>query len=132
IIQKMTMKQIDERYHSTSGLKRDLIEVQKLLADGDSDGLEDFKVGLHDVSSTFCLPSSMIGRKEEHDKIVRVIEKVSKRHAASSAVAANGAKKSGLYSLSSNSFVSDTRPNDLETGDGSSDGTSSHGGDINS
>ncbi|KAH0542799.1 hypothetical protein FGG08_002847 [Glutinoglossum americanum] len=131
IIQKMTMKQIDERYHSTSGLKRDLLEVQKLLADGNSEGLQNFKVGIRDVSSTFCLPSSMIGRKEEHDKIVRVIEKVSKRHSATSGVA-NGAsnpQKNSLFSIGSNSSVSEGR---LDNGDGSSDGASSHGGEAGS
>ncbi|KAH0558987.1 hypothetical protein GP486_004400, partial [Trichoglossum hirsutum] len=129
IIQKMTMKQIDERYHSTSGLKRDLMEVQKLLAEGDCEGLVNFKVGVRDVSSTFVLPSSMIGRREEHDRIVKVIEKVSKRHGAASA-AANGAsnlKKNGLFSISSNSSVSEGR---LDNGDGSSDGASSHGGEA--
>jgi predicted ATPase/serine/threonine protein kinase len=131
IIQKMTMKQIDERYHSTSGLKRDLIEVQQLLADGDSEGLQNFKLGAHDVSSFFCLPSSMIGRKEEHDKIVRVIAKVSKRHSATGGPGsgASSLKKNGLFSISSNSSISEGRP---DNGDGSSDGTSSHGGDIGS
>lgn len=79
IIQKMTRKQIDERYHSTAGLKHDFVEVRKLLQDGDTEALANFVIGLKDVSSFFVLPTLIFGRMNEQDKILKVIEKVHKR-----------------------------------------------------
>lgn len=84
IIQKMTSKSINDRYHSASGLKHDLREIERLLGDGDSASLGTFKIATKDISSYFILPASMIGREEEHDEIVKVIEKVAKRHLQSS------------------------------------------------
>jgi len=99
IISKMTAKSISERYHSASGLRHDLIEVQKLLGDGDSTALKNWKIATKDVSSFFILPNVMIGRSQEHDEIVRVIDKVSKRHIIG--------QKQGVYSLSSSSSLVD-------------------------
>ena len=79
IIQKMTQKQIDERYHSTSGLKHDLVELQRILSDGDGEALINFKIGLKDVSSFFVLPTNIFGRVEERGKIIKIIEKVARR-----------------------------------------------------
>lgn len=79
IVQKMTRKQIDERYHSTAGLKHDLVEVRKLIQNGDTEALENFAIGLKDVSSFFVLPTLIFGRMNEQDKILKVIEKVYKR-----------------------------------------------------
>ena len=79
IVQKMTRKQIDERYHSTSGLKHDFVEVRKLLQNGDTEALANFVIGLKDVSSFFVLPTLIFGRMDEQDKILKVIEKVYKR-----------------------------------------------------
>ena len=79
IIQKMTQKQIDERYHSTSGLKHDLVELQRMLGDGDGEALMNFKIGLKDVSSFFVLPTNIFGRDEEREKIIQVVEKVARR-----------------------------------------------------
>lgn len=122
IIQKMTQKQIDERYHSISGLKHDLIEVQKLLGDGDVAAIKDFKIGRRDVSSFFILPAITIGRKAEHEKIIQVIEKVLKKQQT-----ANGkANAHALYSISSNSSISESRVDSFDIGEGSSD-SSSHG-----
>lgn len=120
IIRKMTQKQIDDRYHSTSGLKHDLVEVQKLLGDGDSEALANFKPGSKDVSSFFVLPTGMFGREEEHERIVRVIEKVSKRQRGNLDLSSSGIY--GLHSTSASS-ISDERFN----APGSSD-TSSQGG----
>lgn len=78
IIQKMTQKQIDERYHSTSGVKHDLIEVQRMLGEGDNEGLSKFVIGAKDVSSFFVLPAHISGRQEERDKIVEVIERMAR------------------------------------------------------
>ncbi|MCJ1477411.1 hypothetical protein MMC13_006082 [Lambiella insularis] len=79
IIQKMTQKQIDERYHSASGLKHDLVALQKMLVNGDQDALQNFEPGKKDVSSFFMLPTALFGREEEHEKIVNVIDKVAQR-----------------------------------------------------
>lgn len=80
IIQKMTAKTIHERYHSTSGLRYDLIEVRRLLSIGDAESLKDWNIATKDVSSFFVLPDIMVGRTEEHDRIVKVIDKVARRH----------------------------------------------------
>ena len=79
IIQKMTQKQIDERYHSTSGLKHDLVGLQRILGDGDGEALMNFKIGLKDVSSFFVLPTNIFGREEQRERIIKVIERVSRR-----------------------------------------------------
>jgi serine/threonine protein kinase len=97
IVSKMTAKSIGERYHSASGLRHDLVEVRKLLEDGDSTALRTWKIATKDVSSFFILPTVMFGRAQEHDEIVKIIDKVSKRHIAS--------QKQGVYSLSSGSSL---------------------------
>ncbi|KAG8528248.1 uncharacterized protein KY384_007165 [Bacidia gigantensis] len=79
IIQHMTQKQIVDRYHSASGLKHDLIEVRRLLGDGDSDALAKFQIGTKDVSSFFLLPSQQFGREEAHKTLLKVIDKVGHR-----------------------------------------------------
>ena len=76
ILQKMTQKQIDDRYHSMSGVKHDLIEVQRLLGEGDNEGLFNFRIGSKDVSSFFVLPTSIFGRDRERKKVVEVIENI--------------------------------------------------------
>lgn len=81
IIQKCTAKSIADRYHSASGLKHDLVMVQKLLGDGDSAALLDMEIGTKDVSSFFMLPTSMIGRHGERDELVKVISRVAQSHA---------------------------------------------------
>lgn len=83
IIQIMTQKQMDERYHSISGVKHDLVEVQRLLGEGDNESLADFRTGLKDISSFFVLPT-MSGKQEDCEKIVEVIEKVAKWQKAKS------------------------------------------------
>ncbi|KAI9812357.1 MAG: hypothetical protein M1832_000445 [Thelocarpon impressellum] len=121
IVQKMTMKQIDERYHSASGLKHDLIMLQGFLGDGDGDALRNFKIATRDVSSYFNLPTQMVGRKGEHDRIVRIIERVSKRSGSMTL-------KRGFYSISSSSStMSEGHFDSLEVAETSSDGASSHG-----
>jgi len=73
IIQRMTQKQIDDRYHSTSGVKHDLLEVQRLLGEGDSEGLTNFRLCLKDVPSFFVLPTNISGREKEREKIIEII-----------------------------------------------------------
>ncbi|KAI9684728.1 MAG: hypothetical protein M1829_000103 [Trizodia sp. TS-e1964] len=124
IIQKMTCKRIDERYHSASGLKYDLIQLRKSLDNEHSTALQSTQIASRDVSSLFTLPSNMIGRKEEHDKLVKIIERVSKQHRSA-------VSRMSLYTISSNSSVSDARLDSFEAlNDASSDGQSSHGANF--
>lgn len=80
IIQKCTAKNVTDRYHSASGLRHDLVQVQKYLGDGDLAALKDFVIAEHDVSSFFMLPTDMIGRKKEKEDIIKVINRVSRNH----------------------------------------------------
>lgn len=102
IIQKMTAKSIGERYHSVSGLRYDLMEIRKLLGDGNSTALKNWQIAINDVSSFFVLPTVMIGRAEEHDEVVKIIDKVSRRHIIG--------QRQDVYSISSGSSVSEGRP----------------------
>ena len=78
LIHKMTQKQIEERYHSTSGLKHDLIEIRRLLGEGDAEGLQEYVVGTKDVSSFFVLPTKVLGREKEHATIVNTAKSLAK------------------------------------------------------
>lgn len=80
IISKATAKAVGERYHSASGLRHDLVEVRRLLGAGDSAALKNWQIATKDVSPSFILPTTMIGRTAEHDAVVKAIEKVSRRH----------------------------------------------------
>ncbi|KAI9791180.1 MAG: hypothetical protein M1816_004172 [Peltula sp. TS41687] len=119
LIQKMTMKQMDDRYHSASGLKYDLLELQTILADGDGEALKNFKLATRDVSSYFNLPKSMVGRQIEHDKIVDIIEMVSKRFQRRRPLQAEPP------GLSSHLSTSDGRLDSTDSLDNASDTTSS-------
>jgi len=99
IIQKMTSKQIDERYSSTSGLKHDFVELQRILAEGDGQALLNFQLGSRDVSSIFMLPTGIYGRGEEHERIVAVIDRVAKVQPLS----LDRSGGSGMYSMVSGS-----------------------------
>lgn len=124
IIQKMTQKQIDERYHSISGLKHDLVQIQKILGDGDAGALSNFKIGSKDISSFFVLPSNVFGRVDERDKIVKVIEKVAKQQKQPFDSSSSGAL--GLQSNSA-SAPSEGRLEALENSNRSSDTSSQTG-----
>jgi hypothetical protein len=123
VIQRMTQKNIEERYHSTSGLKFDLIRIRELLSEGDVLQLKSFQVGTKDVSCFFNLPLKQIGREKEHKIIVDVIERVSKRRRKTP----NFGK--GLNSISSNSSYSEPRMEASQLEDIISDSTSSRGSD---
>lgn len=79
VIQKMTRKNIDERYNSTSGLKYDLKHIQSMLQNGDMEGLKAFKIGSKDVSAFFNLPSHMVGRTKEKQHLIKLIKEIAKR-----------------------------------------------------
>ncbi|KAL8654658.1 MAG: hypothetical protein Q9210_001380 [Variospora velana] len=96
IIQRMTQKQIDDRYHATSGLKHDLVELRRILGEGDSEGLIDFQIGSKDVSSSFVLPTVLLGRSQEQRRIVQAMEKVVLKQQS-----VRGANGSHVHSLTS-------------------------------
>ena len=103
VIQRMTQKNIEERYHSTSGLKYDLVKIRELLSEGDAAGLIKFQLGTKDISCFFNLPLKQIGRDKEKNAIVDIIERVSKRRRMAPMFS------NALNSLSSNSSFSDPR-----------------------
>ncbi|KAF3491203.1 two-component sensor protein histidine protein kinase [Arthroderma uncinatum] len=115
VIQRMTKKQIGERYHTISAVKWDFQQISKLLGDGDADALKKFQVAQRDVSSFFTLPCGMFGRKMEFDRIMSVVNKAYKRRQA--AVTPN---KTSLYTRSSNSSISGDRVDNVDI-DASSD-----------
>jgi serine/threonine protein kinase len=121
VIQRMTQKNIDERYHSTSGLKHDLVKLRELLSEGDAEGLQRFQLGLKDVSCFFNLPLKQIGRDKERNTIIDVIERVSKRRRTTPMLG------NALNNLSSNSSFSDPRMETNQLDDILSDSTSSRG-----
>ena len=120
LINKMTQKQIEERYHSTSGLKHDLIEIRKLLGEGDAEGLRTYSVGTKDVSSFFVLPTKIFGRDKEHAKIIDVAKTLAIAQQSYQDDSANGLAALGSTSAST---ISD-RLNQLEVGSQSSDKSS--------
>lgn len=100
LVYKMTQKQIEERYHSTSGLKHDLIEIQRLLGEGDSEGLQNYTVGTKDVSSFFVLPTRVYGREEEHAKIVETARALATVQQSTQETVVNGLAALGSTSVS--------------------------------
>ena len=120
IIQRMTQKQIDDRYHSTSGLRHDLVELKRLLGEGDHEALVNFKIGSKDVSSFFILPTSILGRAQEQKKIIDALEKVAVKQQGMHQP--NGVRMNSITSTS-NSTVSD-RNDALEATTRSSDTSS--------
>lgn len=122
VIEKMTQKAVNERYHTISSVKRDLVQISQLLGDGDSEALKDFQIAQRDVSSFFTLPSRMFGRKEEYKKLIEVVEKVYRRQQSAYARATTQST-SGLGSTSS---ISEGRVDSFEIASGSSDSGSFH------
>jgi serine/threonine protein kinase/tetratricopeptide (TPR) repeat protein len=113
IIAKMTQKNIEDRYKSTSGLKRDLVRVQKMLCEGNLDGLRTFRLAEKDVSAFFSLPTYQIGREKEKKIITDLIDTVSKKlsrrglHNKLISVSSNSSK-SGEYNTANDDAVSDS------------------------
>ncbi|KAF2770401.1 hypothetical protein EJ03DRAFT_382079 [Teratosphaeria nubilosa] len=121
VIQKMTNKNMDDRYNSSTGVKHDLIELRRILTEGNQEALASFRVATEDVSSLFILPTHLVGREEQRQVIMDVIEKAAQRSARQAPVT-----RKGLYSLSSgSSIMSGDKPDasileDLISEDGSS------------
>ncbi len=100
VIDRMIQRNIEDRYHSTSGLKFDLIQIRELLSEGDVEGLKNFPIGSKDISCFFNLPLKQIGREKERQTIIDVLQRVAKQRRTSAKT---------LNSLSSNSSFSDQR-----------------------
>ncbi|KAL2834960.1 hypothetical protein BDW59DRAFT_1617 [Aspergillus cavernicola] len=122
VIQKMTHKTVNERYHTISSVKRDLAQISQLLGDGDSEALKDFQVAQRDVSSFFTLPSKMFGRQGEYEKVIGVVGKVSKRQQSAYSKATTQLSSR----LGSNSSVSEGRVDSFDLASVSSDSGSFH------
>jgi len=98
VIHKMTQKNMDDRYHSSAGLKYDLQEIKRSLREGDSEAVAIFVPGSKDVSCFFQLPRAQIGRQAQRRAVIDVIGKAASRAAHTTPVS-----KRGLFSLSSHS-----------------------------
>jgi signal transduction histidine kinase/predicted ATPase/DNA-binding response OmpR family regulator/serine/threonine protein kinase len=105
IIQKCTAKNVADRYHSASGLRHDLVQVQQYLTQGDIQSLTDMPIGTNDASSFFMLPTGMFGREKEKAELLRVIDRISKSHALHTRDQSN--KFSDGSSLINDLFVAD-------------------------
>ncbi|KAL8947130.1 MAG: hypothetical protein Q9222_006554 [Ikaeria aurantiellina] len=134
IIQRMTQKQIGDRYHSISGVKYDLILLRRILGDGDAQALTNFQVGSQDVSSSFVLPTMMLGRLEERTKIIQAARRVAQKQEAMHHALhhVNGAHTHSLNSTaaSTNSDRNEpieaaTRSSDVSSQEGKEDDASS-------
>jgi serine/threonine protein kinase len=121
IVQKMTHKSMDDRYNSASGVKHDLQTLKKILTDGDTKALDDFKIASNDVSCFFKLPTHLVGREKQRQTIVDAIEQAAKRFARTQPLS-----KKGLINLSSGtSFTSSDRLDSMVLDDLLSDSASS-------
>ncbi|KAJ9141871.1 Two-component system protein A 1 [Pleurostoma richardsiae] len=117
IVQKCTAKNVADRYQSASGLRHDLVKVQEFLSEGDWLALKEWQIASKDVSSFFMLPNLMIGRAQEREVLLKVIDRVAKSHAIS--------HKAGINRFSDGSTLSTEF---LDGADASSEGASSEGG----
>jgi serine/threonine protein kinase len=100
VIQKMTHRNMDERYNSISGVKHDLQQLKKIMIDADKDALERFKVATTDISCFFNLPTHLVGRDQQQQTVIAVIEKAAHRTTRAAPVT-----RRGLYSISSGSSM---------------------------
>jgi serine/threonine protein kinase len=87
VIAKATAKNVSERYHSVSGLQHDLVELRRLVAaeeleDEDNEEeparaaeMDNWKIGSKDVSPFFTLPRIMVGRTQERNAIVEILDR---------------------------------------------------------
>ena len=100
VIRKMTQRNMDDRYNSSSGVKHDLQELRKILTDGDQEALTNFKLATSDISCFFHLPAHLVGRDTQRETIVGVLEKAAQRSARAAAIT-----RKRLFSLGSSSSV---------------------------
>jgi hypothetical protein len=116
----MTHKAMDDRYNSASGVKHDLQTLKKILTDGDTKALDEFKIASNDVSCFFKLPTHLVGRQKQRDSIIDAIEKAAARFAQKAPLS-----KKGLILGSGTSFTSSDRLDSMVLDDLISDSASS-------
>lgn len=125
VIQKMTHKSKEDRYNSASGVKYDLQKLKRVLTDGDEAALANFKPATNDASCFFCLPATLVGRDEQRQLILRVIEKAAQRSARAAPIT-----RKGLFSLNcGSSMISSDRPAELSLLDDIISESTSSGGE---
>lgn len=90
------------------------------MVDGDEEALKAFKIGTKDVSSFFVLPTALFGREKEHEKIVKITDKVARTQRSIPSSGWNA-----VYSFSTGSSNSDGRHDANEVGEEGSSDTSS-------
>ncbi|KAK4497878.1 hypothetical protein PRZ48_010533 [Zasmidium cellare] len=101
VIQKMTARNMDDRYNSTSGVKHDMQQLKKILMEGDQSALANFQIASTDLSCFFTLSSQLVGRKKQRKAIIDVIEAAAERAARNGPILG----RKTLYSISSGSSV---------------------------
>lgn len=121
VIQKMTARNMDDRYNSCTGAKHDLNQLKGILTDGDRAALAGFRVAQADVSSSFIMPLGLVGRDTQRQTILAIIDKAAKRAARTPPITRNA-----LMSLSaSSSSMSGERMEGFTFEDESSESTES-------
>jgi signal transduction histidine kinase/predicted ATPase/serine/threonine protein kinase/DNA-binding response OmpR family regulator len=121
VIQKMTQRNMDDRYNSIAAVKYDVEELMKILEAGNQAGLEAFEVASRDASCFFNLSNHLVGRGEQVATLVGIIDRAAKRSARAAPI-----NRKGLYSLSSgSSILSGERPDISILEEMMSDSTSS-------
>ncbi|CAK7568192.1 MAG: Chk1 protein kinase [Sporothrix epigloea] len=126
IVQKCTAKNVNDRYHSASGLHHDLVAVRDFLANGDLAALENWQVASRDFSSFFMLPTDIIGREETREQLLEVIERVANTHALSH----NGSVSRFSDSSTFSADLQNTADASSEGGGSSLDGTHARSGSF--
>ncbi|GFF40540.1 LOW QUALITY PROTEIN: peroxide stress-activated histidine kinase mak3 [Aspergillus udagawae] len=135
VIAKATAKNVSERYHSVSGLRHDLVELRRLLAakepdDEDNDEgraataaeVENWKIGSKDVSPFFTLPRIMVGRTQERNAIVEILDRTNQMYQAGKGLQLSSLPEGQFATFDALAFPSDT-PGD-EDGHNAMDGFS--------
>lgn len=121
VIQKMTARNMDDRYNSITGVKHDVSQLKKILTDGDQEALAAFQVAQADVSCFFVMPSGLVGRSVQRETILSVIERAAHRAAQAMPIT-----RSALKSLSSSSSaMSGERLEEFGIEDATSESTAS-------
>lgn len=130
VIQKMTARNMDDRYNSCTGVKNDLNHLKKVLTDGDRVALGKFRVAQADVSSFFVMPSGLVGRDTQRETILSVIERAAKKAAEATPIT-----RGTLMSLSSSSSAMSGERADIfgpeDASSESTDSTPKHASDEN-
>lgn len=74
IIMKLIAKESEQRYQSAAGIVYDLSKCLESLRT--SSVVEDFEVGMNDISNKFQIPQKLYGRDREIEKLNKIYEKV--------------------------------------------------------